>query len=83
MSMNLDKLKSIFIEVLDLSSPVTDLYAIKYGEIESWDSLNHMALVGEIEDQFDVMFDTEDVLAMSEFNIAVGILKKYGVDLAA
>lgn len=80
--MNLDKLKLIFLDVLDLP-PDADLNAIRYGEIETWDSLSHMSLVGELEDQFNVMFDTDDVLAMSDLSVAIAILEKYGVDLTA
>ena len=79
-TLNLDKLKSIFLEVLDLP-PDVDPYSIRYAEVETWDSLAHMVLVGELEQQFDVMFDTDDVLNMSDLNMATKILEKLGVDL--
>ncbi|MEB1806652.1 MAG: acyl carrier protein [Bacillaceae bacterium] len=72
------KLRTIFAESLgiDVSLVVDDL---KYNSIEEWDSIAHMALVAEIDDQFDIMLDTEDVIDMSSFAEAKRILSKYGV----
>lgn len=76
--MNEQKLKSIFAEVLGISEElVTD--ELTYNSIAEWDSVAHMALVAEIDDQFDIMLDTEDVLDMSSFAKAKDILKKYGI----
>ncbi len=41
----------------------------------------HMQLVGEIEDTFDIMLDTDDVIGMSSYPVARQILAKYGVEL--
>jgi hypothetical protein len=37
-----------------------------------------MALVAALEDQFDVLFETEDILEMSDLSKAVGILGRLG-----
>jgi acyl carrier protein len=77
--MNEQKLKSIFSEVLGIDEEsVTD--ELTYNSIPEWDSVAHMALVAEIDDQFDIMLDTEDVIDMSSFAKAKEILKKYGIE---
>lgn len=78
--MNLDKLKIIFKESLniDIESVVDEL---TYNSIPEWDSVAHMALIAEIEDAFDIMLDTDDVLDMSSFAKAKEILVKYEVEL--
>ncbi len=38
-----------------------------------------MALVAAIDDKFDIMLDTDDVIDMSSFGKAREILTKYGV----
>ena len=53
---------------------------IKYGT-RKWDSIAHMVLVGALESEFNIMIDTEDVIAMSSFDKAKEIVTKYGVDL--
>jgi hypothetical protein len=40
-----------------------------------------MTLVAEIENVFDVMLDTDDIIGMSDFSKAVEILQKHGVQL--
>ncbi len=76
--MNEEKLRSIFASALDIDIElVTDELA--YNSIPAWDSLAHMTLIAEIDDQFDTMLDTEDVLDMSTFAKAKEILAKYDV----
>jgi len=77
--MNEQKLRKIFAETLGIDeSQVTD--ELTYNSIPEWDSVAHMALVAEIDDQFDTMLDTDDVLDMSSFAKAKEILAKYGVE---
>jgi len=73
-----DITEAVFIDMLDLTPPV-DWSTVRYQEIEAWDSLAHMAIVGELEDRFGIMLDTDDVLDMSSFDKALEILAKYGV----
>ncbi len=70
------KLKNIFAESLGIDeSIVTD--NLRYAEIPQWDSVAHMALVAGIEEGFDIMIDTEDVIDMSSFEKAKQIVTKY------
>ena len=78
--MSADRLKKVFTNVLDIS-PDTDWDSLKYRGAEQWDSVAHMQLVGEIEETFDVMLETSDVLAMSSFTEAIKILQRHGVSL--
>jgi len=71
-----NKLKTIFATSLDISENlVTD--DLRYAEIPQWDSVAHMALVAAIEEGFDIMIDTEDVIDMSSFEKAKQIVTKY------
>ena len=80
---NLERLKSTFRESLGLAAEI-DVAACAYGEIEEWDSVAHMQLVAAIEDAFDVMLETEDVIGMSSFAVAVDLLgKNHGIDFDA
>lgn len=53
--------------------------ALAYQSIGEWDSVGHMALVAELETVFDVMLDTDDILALSSPARAREILAKHGV----
>ena len=76
------KLKSAFQTVLGLNGS-TDFSKVAYGQTQGWDSVAHMALVAEIETQFDIMLETEDVIDLSSFERGKEILStKYGVEFA-
>ncbi|WP_409183877.1 acyl carrier protein [Amycolatopsis sp. VS8301801F10] len=70
-----DKLKEVFIDALQLDDGV-DVENLKYRDIEAWDSVGHMALVAAIEDEFEVEFDTDQVIDMSSFKVAVDMVKE-------
>ncbi|MDT7798189.1 MAG: hypothetical protein QOI78_1622 [Actinomycetota bacterium] len=67
------KLRAVFVEALDLEADV-DVENLKYRDLEAWDSVGHMALVAAIEDEFDVEFDTDQVIDMSSFKVAVDMV---------
>jgi acyl carrier protein len=76
------KLKNAFQTVLGLNGS-TDFSKVAYGQTQGWDSVAHMALVAEIEAQFDIMLETEDVIDLSSFQKGQEILStKYGVEFA-
>lgn len=52
---------------------------LQYNSIPEWDSVAHMALVAELEDGFDVMLDTDDIVDMSSVGKIREILVKYDV----
>ncbi|HEX8626623.1 MAG TPA: acyl carrier protein [Catenuloplanes sp.] len=79
---NLEQLREVFREALDLPAD-TPVDRLEYRAIDQWDSLAHMALVAALEQRFDVMIDTEDVLGLSSFEQARKILERQGVDFPA
>lgn len=74
-----DRLRDVFVEALALPEGV-DVENLKYRDIDEWDSVGHMALVAAIEDEFDVQFDTDQVIDMSSFKVAVDMLRGFGVE---
>lgn len=80
--MNADKLRECFSRALGIPRErVTDDLA--YNTLKEWDSVGHMALVVELEGEFDVMFDTDDILGMSTVGKAREILTRLGVSFDA
>jgi len=77
----IDRLRKVFRSSLELPEDY-DVDGLEYRGIEKWDSLAHMSLVAAIEDEFDVMIDTDDVIDMSSFTKAREILGKHGVEFA-
>ena len=44
---------------------------------EKWDSLLHLTLVTAVEDTFDIMLDTEDILNLNSYESGLEIIAKY------
>lgn len=74
-----EKMQQIFCEVLSIV-PEQFCEELEYNTISAWDSVGHMKLVAELEDGFDIMMDTEDIIDLSSYSKAREILKKYGVE---
>jgi len=56
---------------------VTD--ELQYNTIPQWDSVAHMTLIAALEDAFDIMLDTDDIIDMSSVAKAREILARYEV----
>lgn len=52
---------------------------LEYGCIPEWDSIAHMTLIANIEDEFDLMLDTDDIIDLSSFKVAKEILSKHNI----
>ena len=50
------------------------LVGLKYQDIEAWDSVGHMALIQEIEEAFDIMMETDDIIDLSSYEKGMEIL---------
>ena len=74
-----ERLRAVFVDALQLDGDV-DVENLKYRDIGEWDSVGHMALVAAIEDEFDVQFETDQVIDMSSFKVACDMLRGFGVD---
>lgn len=69
-------LKKAFAKGLNLEiDQVND--EMTYQETENWDSIGHMSLIASIEDTFDIMLSTNDVIDLSSFKKAKEIIAKY------
>ena len=44
------------------------------GDVDGWDSLMHVTLIGTIEDEFDVKFAMKDVVAMKNVGHMVDLI---------
>ncbi len=76
-----ERLEQVFRRALGVDD--IDCESLEYRGIEQWDSVAHMALVTELESEFDVMLDTDEVIGMSSFKKAREMLAGHGVDFGA
>ena len=76
---NLEKYHSAYISSFQITEE--QLVGLAYQSIESWDSVGHMGLIAALEDSFDIMMDTDDIIDFSSFDKGKEIMLKYGVTL--
>ncbi len=74
---NLEKYINIFIEVFNVDRE--EVMDLAYQSIPAWDSVGHMTLIAGLEDAFDIMLDTDDIIDFSSFKKGKEILGKYDV----
>ncbi len=76
---NLEKYNKAFIETFEITED--KLANLKYQDIPAWDSVGHMSLVAALEDAFNIMMDTDDIIDLSSYEKGKEILKKYNVEV--
>lgn len=76
---NQEKLVKVFAEALGVKEDVIK-DELQYNSIPEWDSVAHMSLVAELEEAFDIMLDTDDIIDMSSPAKAKEILAKYDIE---
>ena len=76
---NLEKYTKVFEETFSVSAE--EAQGLKYQDIEAWDSVGHMGLIAALEDAFDIMLDTDDIIDFDSFEKGKEILAKaeYGI----
>lgn len=75
---NDQKLTQAFHDALGLNPNVIG-DSLAYQSVPEWDSISHMILISQLEEDFDVSLETDDVIDMSSFAKAKEILSKHGV----
>ena len=78
---NIEKYDNAFITTFEVKAD--QLKDLKYQDIQAWDSVGHMTLIAALEDAFDIMFDTEDIIDFNSYKKGMEILAKeeYGIEL--
>ncbi len=76
---NKEKYVNAFVEALEIDA--SQVEGLEYQGIEAWDSVGHMSLISELEDAFDIMMDTDDIIDFSSYEKGIEILKKYEVEI--
>jgi acyl carrier protein len=71
---NLEKYKNAFCEAFQIEE--AKLIGLIYQAIPTWDSVGHMALVAALEQEFDIMMETDDIIELSSFEKGMEILLK-------
>ncbi len=76
---NLEKYNNIFKKTFNASDE--QLKSLAYKDTVEWNSMAQIALVAELEEQFGLDFDTDDIFQLKSYIIGKELLaNKFGVD---
>jgi acyl carrier protein len=75
---NLEKYNNVFCETFEVE--IENLNKLNYQDISLWDSVGHMTLISNLEEVFDIMMDTDDIIDFSSYEKGKEILTKYGIE---
>jgi len=70
-----DKVREIFSNVFEVD--ITEVDNIEYQSVEAWDSIGHMMMISELESEFGISIEMDDVIVISKISECIDILKKY------
>lgn len=76
---NKEKYIGAFLEAFQIKE--SELTGLKYQDIPNWDSVGHMNLIALLEEAFDIMMDTDDIIDLGSFEQGIKIMKKYEVEI--
>ena len=76
---NLEKYNAAFMESFGVTAD--QLPGLAYQAINAWDSVGHMQLIAALEEAFDIMFDTDDIIDFNSYEKGKEFMAKYEVEL--
>ena len=74
----IDKYRKVFKECFQYGG---DVDVLEYQSIEEWDSVAHMQLMAELEDEFKVEMDIDDIIDFSSYTVGIEKLKNYDIEI--
>ena len=76
---DLEKYNKAFIESFGINE--SKLEGLAYKSIPEWDSVGQMSLIAAIEDAFNIMMESDDIIDLSSYEKGKEILTKYNIRL--
>lgn len=75
---NIERYNKVFCDVMQVDEE--KLIDLRFKEHEYWDSVGHMTLIAALEEEFDIMLETEDLMSIKSYQEGKEILSsKYDI----
>ena len=75
---NKEKYDQVFIESFSITADQLNENLV-YQSVQQWDSIGHMGMVAALEEAFDIMMETDDIIDFGSYKKGVELLAKYNV----
>ena len=77
---NIETYNTAFKDTLEVDDAMLGADLV-YQSVENWHSVGHMQLIAALEDAFDIMLDTDDIIDFNSYEAGKAILSRYDVEL--
>lgn len=77
---NKEKYDKVFMDCFSVTQDVLNENFV-YQCVPDWDSVGHMGMIAALEEVFNIMMDTEDIIEFGSYTIGIEKLKKYNVEI--
>jgi len=75
---NKEKYAQVFIDSFSITADQLNENLV-YQSVQQWDSIGHMGMVAALEEAFDIMMETDDIIDFGSYVKGIEILAKYNV----
>lgn len=75
---NREKYDQVFIDSFSINADQLN-EGMVYQSVQQWDSIGHMGMVAALEEAFDIMLETDDIIDFGSYLKGIEILAKYDV----
>jgi len=75
---NKEKYAQVFIDSFSITADQLNENLV-YQSVQQWDSIGHMGMVAALEEVFDIMMETDDIIDFGSYAKGIEILAKYNV----
>ena len=75
---NKEKFDQVFIDSFSVTADQLN-EGLVYQSVQQWDSIGHMGMVAALEEAFDIMLETDDIIDFGSYTKGIEILAKYDV----
>ena len=76
---NIKKYNKAFVDSFEVNGK--DVEKLEYQSIDNWDSIGHMTLMSNLESEFSITLDTDDIIDFSSHKKGKEILKRYKINI--
>lgn len=76
---NRGKYNQIFMDCFSVDMSMLDDKFV-YQCVSKWDSVGHMSMIAAIEETFDIMMETDDIINFGSYTIGMELLAKYKIE---
>ena len=75
---NKEKYDQVFIDSFSITPDQLNDKLV-YQSVQQWDSIGHMGMIAALEEAFDIMMETDDIIDFGSYEKGIEMLSKYNV----